>query len=109
MDSNDEWQASIIRYLCGGLESTSKEEVHKLRYRVSHYVLIGDVLYKRDHSLPFFRCLDHDEADYVLRKVYEGVYGNYFGGRSLSHNVLRQGYYWPSLARNATQLYKKCD
>lgn len=50
------------------VELTSKGEAQKLRYRASHYVLIGDVLYKQDHSLLLLRCLDQEEANYVLRK-----------------------------------------
>ena len=41
---------------------------------------------------PFLRCLDEDDADYVLREVHEGVCKNHSGARSLAHKALRQGY-----------------
>lgn len=92
-DPDDGWQAPIIQYLQDGEEPTSREEARKLRYKASHYVLINNMLYKRDHSLPLLRCLDPKEANYVLREIHEGICGNHFAGHSLSHKVLRQGYY----------------
>lgn len=70
------------------MELTSKREAKKLRYRAFHYVLINDMLYKQGHSLLLLRCLDSEEADYMLREVHEGICGNHSTGRSLSHKVL---------------------
>lgn len=75
------------------METTSKGEAQKLRYRVSHYILIDSVLYKQGYSLLLLRCLDYEKVDYVLREVHQGIYGNHSTGRSLSHKILRQGYY----------------
>lgn len=86
---SDGLQAPIIWYLCDEVESTSKGEARKLNYKASHYVLIDDMLYKRGHSMPLLKCLDHDEVNYMLRKGHEGVCGNHFAGRSLIHKVLR--------------------
>lgn len=99
----------IIQYLCEGIEPTSKEETRKLRYRASHYVLIGNVLYKHGHSLLLLRCLNYEESDYVLREIHEGMCKNHSVRRSLSRKVLRQGYYQPSLTKDATQLYNRCN
>lgn len=109
MDPNHEWQTLLIWYLCNKLEPTSKEEAQNLKYKASHYVLINNVLYKRDHSLLLLKFLDYEEANYVLKEIHERIYGNHFTSRLLSHKVLRQGYYWASLAHDVAQLYKKCD
>lgn len=82
------------------MEPTFKEEAKNLKYRASHYVLIDDVMYKRGHSLPLLRCLNCEESDYVLREIHEGVCRNHSVGHSLSYKVLRQGYYWLSLAKD---------
>lgn len=65
----------------------------KLRYRASYYTMVGDELYKKSHSLPYLRCLGPIKAEYVLRKIHEGVFRNHTAGRSLAHKVVRQGYY----------------
>ena len=53
--------------------------------------------------MPYLRCLDAEEARYVLEEIHEGVCGNHTAGRSLAHKVTRQGYYWPNLSKDARE------
>ena len=66
-------------------------------------------LYKRSFTGPYLRCLNHSEALYVLAELHEGVCGNHSGGRSLAHRAHSQGYYWPTMKKNAVAYVKKCD
>ena len=83
----------IMSYLKDGRLSKAKDEARKLRVRAAKYVLLGEVLYKRGFSQPYLRYLAPDEANYMLREVHKGVYGNHSGARSLIHKVVRAGYY----------------
>ncbi|XP_075665877.1 uncharacterized protein LOC142635629 [Castanea sativa] len=87
------WMAPITTYLKDCKLPDNKEVARKLKVKASRFVLIKDVLYKKGFSRPYLRCLDHEEADYVMREVHEGVYGNHSGSRSLVHKLLRAGYY----------------
>ena len=82
-----------MSYLKDGRLSKAKDEAKKLRGRAAKYVLLDEVLYKRGFSQPYLRYLAPDEANYMLREVHEGVYGNHLGARSLIHKVVRAGYY----------------
>ena len=82
-----------MSYLKDGRLSKAKDEARKLRVRAAKYVLLDEVLYKRGFSQPYLRYLAPDEANYMLREVHEGVYGNHSGARSLIHKVVRVGYY----------------
>ena len=73
----------------------------KLKVKASRFVLIKDVLYKRDFSHPYLRCLVPEEAEYVMREVHEGIYGNHSRVRSLVHKLIRAGYYWPTIQKDA--------
>ena len=44
----------------------------------------------------------------MLREVHEGICGNHIGVRSLAVKTLRQGYYWPTILKDAMELVKKC-
>ena len=44
----------------------------------------------------------------MLREVHEGVCENHIGPRALAGKALRQGYYWPTMLRDATDLVRKC-
>ena len=75
----------------------------------SRFVLIKDVLYKRGFSQPYLRCLGQEEADYVMREVHEGICGNHSGARSLVHKLIRAGYYWPTMVKDAQAYVQSCD
>ena len=54
----------------------------------SHFVLMGDVLYKKGFSHLYLKCLVPDEADYFMKEAHEGVYGNHSGVWSLVHKLI---------------------
>ena len=66
-------------------------------------------MYKRGLSGPLLRCLTPTEATKVLEENHEGVCGNHAGGQSLAHKALLQGYFWPSMKKDAFEFARKCD
>ena len=84
-----------------GVLPDRKEATRKLKIQATRFVLIKDVLYKRGFSHPYLRCLGTEEADYVMREVYEGICGNHSRSRSLLHKLVRAGYYWPTMQKDA--------
>ncbi|GKV47366.1 hypothetical protein SLEP1_g54271 [Rubroshorea leprosula] len=103
------WTDSIISFLQDGTVPKDKKEAMRLRKKASRYTLVDGVLYKRSFSLPLLRCLNPYEAEYALREVHEGVCGSHVGARTLAHKVLRQGYYWPNMYKDATHFVQKCS
>ena len=96
IDHEPSWVDSLIIYLRDGVLPQDAKEARKLRNQASWYILYEGKLYKRSYSLPLLKCLRPSEADYALWEVHEKICGNYLGARSLSHKLLRQGYYWPT-------------
>ena len=86
-----------------------KDAARKLKVRASCFVLIKEVLYKRGFSCPYLRCLGPKETDYVMRKVHEEICGNHSGARSLVNKLIRAGYYWPTIQKDARTYVKTCD
>jgi len=83
----------IVRYLKEGWLPEDKIEARKIQIRAACFIIIDDVLYRRGYSLPYLRCANSEEADYVLRNIYEGICGNHARARSLARKALRAGYY----------------
>ena len=92
-----------------GVLPDGKEAARKLKVQVARFVLIKDILYKRGFSYPYLRCLGPEEADYVMKEVCEGIYENHSGPRSLVHKLIRAGYYWPTMQKDAQTYFKTCD
>uniref|UniRef100_A0A2N9J3R3 Uncharacterized protein n=1 Tax=Fagus sylvatica TaxID=28930 RepID=A0A2N9J3R3_FAGSY len=51
----------------------------------------------------------HKRPDYVMREVHEGICGNHSGARSLVHKLVRAGYYWPTMQKDAISYVRACD
>ncbi|GKV36702.1 hypothetical protein SLEP1_g44802 [Rubroshorea leprosula] len=102
------WTDPIISFLRDGIVPEDRQGAMELRKKASRYTLVEGVLYKRSFSLPLLRCLNPYEAEYALREVHEGVCMSHVGARTLAHKVLRQGYYWPNMYKDATHFVQKC-
>ena len=106
--SEPRWMDPIWDYLIEGLLPNDPKEAAKLRTRSTRFTNHKGSLYKRGFFTPILKCIAGKDADYVLREVHEGVCGNHIGARALAGKVLRQGYYWPIMLRDATDLVRKC-
>ena len=95
-----------------GILPDEKDAARKLKVQASRFVLIRNVLCKRGFSRLYLRCLSHDEVDYVMKEVHEGICGNHSGARSLVHKLVRAGFYWPTMLKDAqayVKTYDKCQ
>ncbi|XP_024026812.1 uncharacterized protein K02A2.6-like [Morus notabilis] len=81
------WMTPLIQYLMDAHLPDNKDEARRVRYRAARYLLYDSLLYRRVYSTPLQRCLGDAEAQ----------------------KVLRQGYYWPTLKKDAFQYARRCD
>ena len=109
VNSKSNWTTPLISYLKTGVLPNGNDAARKLKVQASRFVLIKNVLYKRGFSRPYLRFLCHVETDYVMREVHEGICGNHSGARSLVHKLIRAGYYWPIMLKDAQDYVKACD
>nr|CAN83045.1 hypothetical protein VITISV_015525 [Vitis vinifera] len=98
---DQEWMYDITEYIRTGTLPEHPKQAHKVRVQAARFTLIGGHLYKRSFTGPYLRCLGHSEAQYVLAELHEGICGNHSGGRSLAHRAHSQGYYWPTMKKDA--------
>ncbi|RDX74023.1 hypothetical protein CR513_46272, partial [Mucuna pruriens] len=99
----------IIQYLEDGRVLENGQEARKITKEATRYTLVGQQLYRRGFAFPLIRCLEGDEAEYVMREVHEGICGTHIGGRALTSKIARAGYYWPTLRSDCINYVKKCD
>ena len=103
------WMTPIVGYLLRGELPQDRMEARTLRMRAARYTYLAGQLYKRGFSNPLLKCVTADQGLYIMREIHEGVCGNHAGKRSLLHKIVRQGYYWPNMAKEAEQYVRKCD
>ncbi|XP_028061802.1 uncharacterized protein LOC114265232 [Camellia sinensis] len=87
------WAQDILLFLSQGELPDDKQQAAKVRARLSNYIFIGGLLYKRGFSRPYLRCLSPAQVIYVMREIHEGICGNHSGARSLAHKILCTDYF----------------
>ena len=97
----------IWDYIIDGRLLDDPKEAAKIRTRSARFTNHKGSLYKRGFFTPILKCIAGKDTEYVLREVHEGICGNHIGVRALAGKVLRQGYYWPTILKDATDLVKK--
>ena len=70
-----EWMRSIIQYLEHGTLPEDKLQARKLRVKAAHYSMHNSELYRRSLSHPWSKCVSHEEGNYVLQEIHEGICG----------------------------------
>ncbi|XP_075663300.1 uncharacterized protein LOC142632865 [Castanea sativa] len=101
------WMAPIVSYLQDGHLPHDSMEARKIKARAARFTILNDTLYKRGFSSPYLKCIDEEEAKYVLHKIHEGICGDHAGPRSLVSKVIRAGYFWPTMQADAIELVKR--
>ncbi|RVW33911.1 hypothetical protein CK203_082960 [Vitis vinifera] len=76
------WTEVITRYLRTGILPKEPRQAHKIRVQAARFTLIEGHLYKRSFT------------------------GLYLRGRSLAHQAHPQGYYWPTIKKDAAAYVK---
>ncbi|GJZ36137.1 reverse transcriptase domain-containing protein [Tanacetum coccineum] len=85
------------------------EEEEALRMKINQYVMEGGIPFKKGYLVPMMRCVGPLQANYVIREIQIGACGMNYGTRSVVANIIRQGYYWPTMHRDARNEIQKCD
>ena len=102
------WMGPIWDYIIDGRLPNDPKEATKIRMRSARFNNHKGSLYKQGFFTPILKCIAGKDTEYVLREVHEGICGDHIGAWALTRKVLRQGYYWPTILRDATDLVGKC-
>ncbi|XP_027337362.1 uncharacterized protein LOC113851071 [Abrus precatorius] len=92
-NSSHNWMTPIIRYLIDGSLPEDPTSAKKIKMHAAKYLLLSKDLYRRGISTPMLKCLDDDQASYVIKEIHEGICGTYSGGQIMAVKILRAGSY----------------
>lgn len=59
-------------------------------------------------TLPYLLCVPKEEGKTITLSIHNDVSGAHQGGKNLALQVQRQGYYWPQMKWDITEIAKKC-
>ncbi|KAL2462231.1 Gypsy retrotransposon integrase-like protein 1 [Abeliophyllum distichum] len=103
------WVDPIMNYLVKNILPEDPVEAKKMKVRATMFTMIDGQLYKWGFTIPYLKCLRPTEAKEVLFEIHARICSNHQGAATLAFKALRQGYYWPTMKKDARDLVKKCD
>eukprot|EP00253_Pinus_taeda_P021580 PITA_21580 len=111
VSTHSPWYANIANYLVAGKlpSHVSHWEKRKIIQQSARYSWISGCLFHTglDHEIQ--RCIREDEVYDILKACHEGPCGEHFTDKETSHKILRMGYCWPSLFKDAKKYVRACD
>nr|KYP35063.1 Transposon Ty3-I Gag-Pol polyprotein [Cajanus cajan] len=102
------WMSDIWKYLTDGTLPDSKIEASKIKIKSAHFTIEAGDLFKKGFSTPLLKCLNPDQAQYVMDEIHRGICGMHSGARSMATRVIRAGYYWPTMRSDYKAYVQKC-
>ncbi|XP_022013788.1 uncharacterized protein LOC110913248 [Helianthus annuus] len=103
------WMTPIIMYLQSGILPENKAEARKIQYKAEHYQMADGILYRKSYLGPLLRCVDAEDANYLIREVHEGICGIHAGPRMVVAKVMNARYYWSGMHLDAMKELRKCS
>eukprot|EP00253_Pinus_taeda_P030434 PITA_30434 len=106
----DPWYEDIIVYLqtSSFCLETSKDARRRIRHQAQPYRIVGDTLYRLGVDFVLHRCLTFEEAERVLNDCHSGACGGHMSGYATTHEILRVGYFWPSIFKDCILAVRSC-
>ncbi|KAJ1395126.1 Aspartic peptidase domain superfamily [Sesbania bispinosa] len=102
-----DWRKELKDFLSTGITPSAPLEAEKLKRRAQRYFLQECELFKEGFSGNILRCLGKEEQETIMGETHGGVCGRHQGGRSLWAEILKNGYYWPSMKEDTIAFAKR--
>ncbi|XP_038974505.1 uncharacterized protein LOC120105822 [Phoenix dactylifera] len=80
IETEPSWMNELISYLRNEVLPNDELEARRIRRLASRFLIYKGKLYRKSFTSPLLKCLRPSEADYAMREVHEGIYGNHLGG-----------------------------
>eukprot|EP00253_Pinus_taeda_P023927 PITA_23927 len=111
VSAHSPWYADIANYLVAGKlpSHLSHREKRKIIQQSALYSWISGCLFHTGLDQEIRRCIREDEVYDILKAFHDGPCGGHFVDKTTTHKVLRMGYYWPSLFKDAKKYVRACD
>ncbi|GKA23354.1 reverse transcriptase domain-containing protein [Tanacetum coccineum] len=109
-DNEPPWFADIANYLVGNvlIKGMSSQQKKKFFKDVQHYFWDDPYLFRICADQIIRRCVDGQEAMYILQACHNGPIGGHHGPNYTTKKVFYSGFFWPTIYRDAHDFVKHC-
>jgi len=90
-------------------EGMTDNQKRTLKLQDIKYVIIQNELWWRNIDGVLLKCINEEQALEILTEMHSGAFGGHYMAETTTHKVLRAGFWWPTLFKDAHRLVKTCD
>jgi transposase InsO family protein len=107
--STGDWRDKYITWMDRGELPSDRSEARRIARMAKSFTLVDGELYKRAASGVLQRCVPIPQGRELLRDIHAGVCGHHAVPRTLVGNAFRQGFYWPTVVADASEIVRTCE
>eukprot|EP00253_Pinus_taeda_P025254 PITA_25254 len=86
----------------------SKAKTRSVKLKATKYCIMNNALYWKDLRVVLLNRLTEDESKEEINDFHKGDCGGHLYWKTTANNVLRAGYYWPTLFANIYKAVMSC-
>ena len=98
-----------MEYLRGNIELANEKEKKKIFQRARGHIISEGELFKSGITSPWLKCISTPEGIELLKEIHFGFCGSHIGFRQLVSKAFRQGFFWPTVLKDAQHIVKTCQ
>lgn len=107
--STESWMTPIMNYILNDALPPDKAQARKIKVKSLQYQVIDGTLYRKTFLGPLLRCLEAEQAKYVIKEIHWGICGIHAGPRMVVTKAMNAGYFWPGMHQDAVHELQKCE
>jgi hypothetical protein len=104
-----DWCDKYIAWMARGELPSDRAEARRIARMAKSFALVDGELYKRATSGILQRCIPIPEGRELLRDIHAGICGHHTAPHTLVSNAFRQGFYWPTVVADASEIVRTCE
>ncbi|XP_071695302.1 uncharacterized protein [Rutidosis leptorrhynchoides] len=108
-EEEQSWMTPIIEFLTKGTLPIDSSEARKIKIKAPMYLSDKGILYRKSFLGPHLRCLNPTQVESIIQEVHEGMCALHSEHKTVASKIMRLGYYWPSMYRDAAEVIRKCQ
>jgi len=108
-DNSPDWRYPLLQRLINGTLPLDQAKARCVARRAKTFFLLDGEMYKRSPSGILMRCIPRQQGIKLVEDIHSGACGHHVAPRTLVGNAFRQGFYWPSVVADATEIVRTCE
>lgn len=88
-EAKPSWIDPIKRFMESEKFPDDRKEARMVKYHNVYFCLVDSVLYRIGYTMSYLKYFGHEDANYILNEIHEGIYGSQAAGKSIAYIALR--------------------